>query len=493
MSGQVKGDTITLTQELCQAVHDLTEVVRSSQKTTDERMQEFQRAIKAVEEAQAAAPRQVSMPEFEVQLMGWDVEGDGGRQAFQRMMASRPVGSPASVALVQELQRANDDVLMTRWCMEAAAGRDLTGDELSKLRVMQRFTRLRNALAKEVRALDVATSGEGSQWVPEAMSAQVMEKMALQLRVAGLFETFTMPTNLYRWPFETALPAALRAPEIQANTNPWAQTGFTGGTWSAYASGKPTGRATFDGNRKLRILEVMSRELEEDMVVPALPWLSNRLAYGMGRGWEDACLNADTTTGTHIDNDVTVQPSGVSTRTVIDGLRKFLFTLNNTIVTISGNSPTTTEYRTCRAKMGEYGLDTPNLVWVCSAIGYIHMLNNSDVRTVDKYGTPGATLLSGELARFDGIPVVPSGLMRDDVHTTGKNTAAQSNDKTSILLVHRPNWLWGTRPGLGVEAERIRLTDQTLLVLYDRRDFQFVGASTEKCVGALVSLSTTTL
>lgn len=454
--------------------------VKAGLKTAQEAAEAAQRAVADIEVQMAAANRKVhGFPEFDPADLGWD----GSSAAFHRALQSRPTGAPAVVRLMTDLQQAADDFFIVRTLMELKRKRALTIGEMANLRTFKRFDGLK---AKLVRALDSSTTGEGLEWIPTDFSSQIMEKVALQLRIGSLFQTYQMPSNPWNFPFEAALPDTQRvAQQTTTPTNAYTTTGVT----EMYTAGTPTSQKVFS-LKKHRATLIVSYEMEEDSIIAAMPFLRNRIPYAIARGREKMILNGDTA-ATHLDNDVTGQgSSGTAPETVLDGLRDFYLAQTTSAATVDagGAQPTSAHYRSLKAKMGEFGVDPSVLAWIVGAWGSAALLQNPDLRTVDKLGIDRATIRFGQIGEFDGSPVILSGMVKENLSSSGKNDSGGTNDMTATYLVNTLNFgiaEKGTRP---VEEERWLLTDQRLLVLFDRLDFGYIGATTDKAIGAIHSI-----
>jgi HK97 family phage major capsid protein len=128
--------------------------------------------------------------------------------------------------------------------------------------------------------------------------------------------------------------------------------------------------------------------------------------------------------------------------------------------------------------MVRYGVRPENLAFVTSISGFNSLLNLKDssgnnlVVTLEKYGGL-ATILSGELGRVYGIPIVVSEYVRADLNATGLYDATTTT-KTEIILVNKKCMIYGDRRTMKVKvAEQIQ-TDQTILVATMRKAFSAV-------------------
>jgi HK97 family phage major capsid protein len=453
--------------------------IKDGLKTEVERRERMERLLDQIALARAAAPKMVSMPGFDLdRLNNASKLSDGGRDEFNTMLRCRPVGPKIQCEIVEELQRASDQYYMVCNILNLQRPQDqqLSRHEIEGLKSYKRFVAARETFRN---TLDTATTGEGLQWIPTGMSADVISKMALEFTVAGLFPTFAMPTDPYDWPFETSLPRARLVPQTTGLiTNPYSDLGTQANL--AYAAGVPTGKSTL-ATRKLRSLMPFTRELDEDAVVAILPWLTGRIAYALGDGWERAAQNGDLS-ATHMDNDTQTDPDqAILAERASAGVRAFVLSatgLGQTNGTINGSGGAITRLMivSARVQMQEFGRSTSQLALICSMVGYGQLLTNiAEVITPDKYGTIGAAIQSGEVARIDNIPILVGPNWKDNVAATGVNTSAGPNTFTSMALVNRANYLWGTRPGFGVEQERLKVVDVSFLVMFDRRTLKYLG------------------
>ncbi|MHA1746586.1 MAG: phage major capsid protein [Promethearchaeota archaeon] len=313
------------------------------------------------------------------------------------------------------------------------------------------------------KAMDTATSGEGSEWIPTAFSQDLVEKVRLQLKVAALHERIDIPTPTYRVPVEGADAVAYLVPESKSDE-----------ATKIKASTPGTKRVSFSA-QKLASRILFSEELSEDSVIPILPYLRNKIIRALAIAQETATINGDTS-GTHQDSDVT---DSLDARKAWNGYRKLA--LSSAKVNLGTFS--TTNLRAMRKKMGKYGVDPNQLAWIVGISAYNAMLGLSEVLTLDKYG-PKATILTGELAKFDNIPVIVSEYIREDLNASGVYDGTTTN-KTIVLLVRRDAFLYGDRRKVKVKTGEIIETDQTQIVCTQRVDFEAQFDTTTEPIVAL--------
>ncbi len=311
-----------------------------------------------------------------------------------------------------------------------------------------------------IRAMDTQTAGEGQEFVPTAFSPELIRRVALQRKVAALFRNIQMPTPTYTLPVEGGDPTAYFVPENTADT----------GQVAVPPSNAGSALVTFTA-KKISALVRLSDELDQDSIVPAIPYIQEKLLVGIAKGEELAFINGDTA-ATHMDANVT---ASTDVRKSVNGLRKKGLANAAKVDMATFN---TGNLRAIREGLGVYGVDPADLVWITSTRGLYKMMGNADVLTNDKFG-PNATLLTGQLGNFDGIPIVVSEAVPTNLAATGVNTATGPNDRTVIILAHRSAFLRGDRLQVTLEQDRDITFGQTTLVSRERIDFQGAYAATE--------------
>lgn len=325
------------------------------------------------------------------------------------------------------------------------------------LKTNPRKTRLfKNYSEDEEFAKVMDTEGE-SEWVPTQLSARLQEKIELALKVAALHDRIPMPTQPYDLPYIAGQTTAYIAGEAVDEDSPRFKK-------SAVTAGKVQFNA-----KKIAVRVLFTEELTEDSLIPILPLLKKDITKAVARAIEDATVNGDTS-GTHQDTDVVDDRDA---RKAWMGYRKIAqatMDFNNTL--------SLTNLRSFRGLMGVYGVDVPDLALVCSIGGYLKLLEIEQVRTLEKYG-PKATVITGELAKIDNIPIIVTEKMRDDLTIAGVYDGIDVS-RTGLVLIHKPSVLYGDRRIITVKTDFDIERDQNILVCTQRLAFSTVFASTEK-------------
>jgi hypothetical protein len=310
-----------------------------------------------------------------------------------------------------------------------------------------------------IRALDIDTAAEGTEWVPTGIGASLHEKVRAVGKIAPLFSRIDIPTNPWKWPIEGGDATAYRIGEPTGD-NESKMTASTPGTVAT------TFDAEIFGARTL-----FSRSLDADSAVVMVPFLRMKLVKAFVDAEEKAILDGDAD-GTHMDADV--QAIGSSdARTAWDGLRKKA--LAQTVVTAT--TSTVANLAALRAGMGKWGLDPADLAFIVGVSAMHDLLADTTLLTLDKFG-PHATILNGQIGSVYGIPVIVSEHVREDLNASGVQDGI-TQTKTYNLCVNRQQWVMGQRMALDVEVDDslYRESFQRVMVAFQREDFASIASA----------------
>jgi len=322
-----------------------------------------------------------------------------------------------------------------------------------------------NEFQEMAKAMSSTGSGTGDEWVPTGYSAQLYEKVRLEMKVAALFDEIPMPTNPYIPPVLAGDVTAYLAAESTADE--------IATTATIAPSQVTTSNFTFTA-KKIAARVRLSGESDEDSIVPMLPTLKNNIGIAIAAAMETAIINGDTA-ATHQDSDVT---NAKDARKAWNGLRKLCAAGSK----MDASTFNIDALRTIRKNMGVYGVDPRKLAWIVSISVFVQLLGLTEVITLDKYG-PNATILQGELAKIDGIPIIVSEYVRQDLNATGVYDGTTTT-KTELLCAYRNGYLLGNRRGFTLKQGEDIENDQKILVASIREDFEPVfDAATQYAVG----------
>lgn len=304
------------------------------------------------------------------------------------------------------------------------------------------------------KALDTATSDEGADYIATALASEIWATIHLDAKIAPLFTFLEMPTDPYKLPVDSTLPEMFYVGEsLVYNASDFPE------------NAPATGYKQLDA-KKFVIHCMYSGELDEDSIIPVLPFIRSQLVTSALHGIDNVILNGDTVaTATGNINLDDAEPESTKNYLSMDGLRKLALVTNTANKSADASIATLTAagFNLLRGLMVNWGITPSDLAFIVDVGTYLKAVALTEVKTVDQYGSQ-ATILMGELAKIFGIPIIVSEEM-SKTEADGKvcKTPA-SNTKGQICLVNRRGWLGGWRRKLKIETERIIATDQYRIV-----------------------------
>jgi HK97 family phage major capsid protein len=462
-----------MSEELKEAMTDLATGVKSLTDAVQEAKAQYdgqapgdvqEKLVKIAEDVTLLSAAVKRIDEAPALKRAFDVEGiaDTKRMSFETKAAlPSNVAGNEDMAEVYDLQ---DAIEVLKFCKRY--------DSSFRLQNTKTWARLQKLVARKIGIVDAAltppvaastigydgTAGQAAEWIPTGWSPDLIMKFELERQVAALFTTINMPTDPFKFPRQTARARAyLKARMVNAKE-----------------SASTTDDVTLSC-QTIAAYSVVAYEVEEDAIIAMLPFIRQDLAQALADGEEDAIINGDTA-GSHMDEDVTGDASDV--RKAWDGLRKIARTSGSTY---DLGAPVTDSLRALRALMGKYAVNPKRLAYITSPVGLIHLLGMEEVMTLEKYG-PAATVLTGELGRFDGVPITVSGLMRENLSTTGVYDSDGNHAHTGTLLVNTNGFVIGRRRAPMIESFRDIVAGVDEIVASMREDFKSRYPDTEATV-----------
>ena len=323
-----------------------------------------------------------------------------------------------------------DDLMFADWMLSKAAAMKAPGASGPS-------SELRGIVSK---ALTATGAGTGDEYVPTGMAASLWNDFFIQSRVASQFDTVQMPTDPWDWPL-----------------------GWGDGTWrkgtqntATTVSDPATAKCTMTATEQVLDYN-FSYSLDEDSVVAVMPSLRAQIARDGAEQVDRFVMNADSTntaTGNINLDDADPDDDSYYLSAGQDGLRHLVIVDNTGQSTDISAALDDTKLRAGIGRLGKYATDLNRLVLFCNPKTYVlSMLGLTNVATYDKFG-PQATVISGNLLNYAGIPVIPTSsiaLAEDD----GKvSNTANNNDEGTVLIAHRDMWKVGFRRNLMLEMFR---------------------------------------
>jgi len=292
-----------------------------------------------------------------------------------------------------------------------------------------------------IKLLTATGTGAGDEWVPTDLAAQLWEDFFPPSLVAGAIPVIPMPTD----PFNVPL-------------------GLTTVTFRKGSAGVPvTAEDPTTAQSVMTSTEQVAEQnwdyaLEEDAAFAMAPTLRATLAREGAEQIDAFTINADSTataTGNINSDDAAPASDSYYLTNGQAGLRR-QWIAENTSQTYdaSGGAVSDTMIRAALVKMGKYAVRPDRVAMVCDISTYLSGLLNLDhTLTLDKFGS-NAVVLTGQLAAYRGIPILPS-VSHPLGESDGKVSAtAASNTLGSLTLFNRDKWFLGFRRSVTVEVDR---------------------------------------
>lgn len=399
---------------------------------------------------------------------------------------ARAYASPGAAKLREaqaRLHYLNDVLLVKDILMAPSANFGSRVDMNARLARMQGYKEWKEyekVVGEFTRAFNEGSATAGLNWVPTVLSAQMMDLVQVELRVAGLFPQVTMTSKTLDWPVLGGDLVAYLASEGTADDQ---QTP----TGAVAASTATTNKITFTA-KKMMVRTFASSEIIEDSIVAMVSFILGNAAKVLARAVEDALINGED--GATLDG-ATFNPVG-GVRRAWKGLRYYALQATNPAkVDMGGAAPTVAKLMDVQLGMGVYGANPKALAWITGFRGLKRLMGMTELVTMDKLGN-AATIVTGQVAALFGSPVILSEFVFDQ-KSTGVYGDGTARTFGSILCVYRDAFGVASRRAININASSDRYIeqDQTVFVGSLRGDFHpfYTPSATVAPVGVLYDIT----
>lgn len=316
-------------------------------------------------------------------------------------------------------------------------------------------------------AMDTAESGFGSQLIGAQYVGELWSGAHAKSRVFSLINSFTMTDPTAYLPVEADLPELLYVAENTASNSSEYTTTKTG-----------SNRVQVDA-KKFVMHQMWSGEMEEDSIIPYIPFLRAQASRSLSHHMDSLVLNGDTTNaGTGNINLDDADPADTKHYLAFDGIRHAGLVDNTANKADVAGAISLAAFKAQRGRMlhatykhdWAHPDDAERLVHIADpetadAIAFL-----DEVLTVDKFGA-NATVLTGQQARVLGNPLISS-IDVSKTEADGKvSTTGSNNTKGQVVTFNRDGCVVGNRRSVMVETERLPARDQTRIVYSLRAGF----------------------
>lgn len=320
---------------------------------------------------------------------------------------------------------------------------------------------------RALRAMDTAESGYGNQLIGAQYVGELWKGAETDSRVFGLIRSFEMSAPTAYLPVQATLPVVSYVSESTANNS------------SNYGTTKTGSNRVSVSASKLLMHQMWSGEMEEDSIIPFLPFLREEAARSWAYHLDSIVLNGDNTnSATGNINLDDADPDDSSYYLAFDGIRHGGIVDNTNNKADIAGPLTLSSFKAQRGRMldATYKHDwaSPNnpddLIYVadpgtCDQISFL-----DEFLTQDKIGQQ-ATVFNGQQMRILGSPLIRS-IAVSKTEADGKlSTTGSNNVKGQVVTFNRRGCVVGTRRQMKLETERLPATDQTRIVWSTRMGF----------------------
>ena len=260
-------------------------------------------------------------------------------------------------------------------------------------------TKLGKSTLEKVNAMSGV--GVSSADFEQTVSTNIERDIQLQLVLAPLFREIPMASATQIIPIlPDAGYAEFTAAQTAAGSSPHGNLEERGDTFGAPYGGVDLTERTLS-TKKLISQSYLGNETEEDAILPILPLIRESIVRSHARGMENAILVGD-----HADG---VYGTGGAT---FDGLVQIASAANSSAshITQSGTafaseSLTAAGLLGARKKMGKYGMNPADVVYIVNMTEYYNLLSDAEFQDVNLVGNM-ATKLNGEIGSVFGTKII---------------------------------------------------------------------------------------
>jgi hypothetical protein len=326
---------------------------------------------------------------------------------------------------------------------------------------------LTGAYQRAIRAMDTAESGYGQQLIGAQYVGELWDAPRKLGRIFPLIDSFEMTAPTTYLPVEVDIPEMLFVAENTANNS------------SEYSTVKTGSQRVQVDAKKFVIHQMWSGEMEEDSLIPFVPFLRRQAALSVAHYADSLVLNGDNTNaGTGNINLDDADPADTKHYLAFDGIRHAALVDNTGNAADVAGAITLAQLNNLRALMIDstrlvdwgHPTDASDLVFASDPFTADKIAMFDEYLTVDKYG-PNATINNGEAGRILGHPHI-STIAMSKTEADGKvSTTGSNNIKGQIAAFNRRGFKVGWRRRVMVETERLPARDQTRIVYSLRLGF----------------------
>jgi len=313
-------------------------------------------------------------------------------------------------------------------------------------------------LGREVLEKVNAHSGVGvsSADFEQTVSTNVERDIQLKLVLAPLFREIQMSSATQIIPIlPDAGYAEFTANQTASGSSPHGNLEERGDTYGSPYAGVDLTEKTLS-TKKLISQSYLGNETEEDAILPILPLIRESIVRSHARGVENALLAGDHADGVYGTGGAA--PSGLIRLATIGNSGTSHQSTSATA--FASESLTAADLLNMRKKMGKYGMNPSEVVYIVNSQEYFNLLSDAEFQDVNLVGADTATKLSGEIGSVYGSKVI----VCDEFATPAVN-------KVFAVAVWAQNYVMPRLRGITIESDYEVANQRRVLVASQRIGF----------------------
>ena len=313
-------------------------------------------------------------------------------------------------------------------------------------------------LGREVLEKVNAHSGVGvsSADFEQTVSTNVERDIQLKLVLAPLFREIQMSSATQIIPIlPDAGYAEFTANQTASGSSPHGNLEERGDTYGSPYAGVDLTEKTLS-TKKLISQSYLGNETEEDAILPILPLIRESIVRSHARGVENALLAGDHADGVYGTGGAA--PTGLIRLATIGNSGTSHQSTSATA--FASESLTAADLLNMRKKMGKYGMNPSEVVYIVNSQEYFNLLSDAEFQDVNLVGADTATKLSGEIGSVYGSKVI----VCDEFATPAVN-------KVYAVAVWAQNYVMPRLRGITIESDYEVANQRRVLVASQRIGF----------------------
>lgn len=317
-----------------------------------------------------------------------------------------------------------------------------------------RYRRLGGELVAKVagervsKIMTTTGTGTGLEFIPNTLSGTLIPLIRQSLVLGDAFQHISMPESPWLLPVEGTDVTPYLVSESTSD-DPDTTSNVIGARTPA------TSNLTITA-KKLGVTSFISAEATEDSLIDAAAFVRGKIAYTMAEGVDTAILNGDNLGSLDVDS-----AASSDYRRAWQGLRKL--TASTAKYDISNAALTAQKLLNALRFFGKFAQRVEDTLIIVSPTGLVHLYGDTAFNRYDAVGGAQPPLVTGQVTKVFGRPLIVSGAVREDLNHAGAYDGSTTT-RTIAVMAHRPSFAVFDRRNVTVKAAELIRSDRTMLV-----------------------------